>query len=274
MRLLDMFGAPAWPSPSRDSAAVSDAAEDRGCGGAALRVCSISKRFGRFAALRDVSLEVTAGEIVGLFGEDGAGKTTLFEAIIGLVQLDGGCVQLNGADITALTIDRRAPLGLSYLSQEPSIFRGMTVAENVDAVLELRVADRQARSERLDWLLAEFNLAYIRDTPAPRLSGGERRRCEIARAMAASPSVMLLDEPFAGIDPLTVLSITEALGKLRRMGVGVLISDQNVDAMLTIIDRAYVLHQGTVVFSGSPQAMLGDEGVRRCYLGEEFHSVQ
>jgi lipopolysaccharide export system ATP-binding protein len=237
--------------------------------GSGLAVVAISKRFGSVQALHDVSLTVSRGEIVGLFGRDGAGKTICFEAIMGLVGIDAGKILLDGRDVSALTIDQRAPLGLSYLPQETSIFRGMTTAENITAVLELFEPDVQAQKVRLDALLARFKIDYVRDTPAMRLSGGERRRCEVARAMATTPTIMLFDEPFAGIDPMTVDSIAEVIATLREDGVGVLVSDQNIDTMMQLIDRAYVLHMGEIVFEGSPEAMAADALVHEVYLGNE-----
>lgn len=229
----------------------------------------VGKRIGHREVLNDVSLHVERGEIVGLFGRDGAGKTLCFEAIMGLASIDAGQVLFEGRDITGLTIDRRAPLGLSFLSQETSIFRGMTTAQNIAAVLELREEDEAAQAERLEQLLAQFDIAYVRDTPAMRLSGGERRRCEVARAMAQTPSIMLFDEPFAGIDPMTVNSITAVIRALKAEGVGVLVSDQNVPVMLDLIDRAYVLHEGEVIFEGTPAAMLASNRVHDLYLGPE-----
>lgn len=250
------------------SSAMPGAGSGPGPGpGSGLVLQSLSKRFGRQRVLRDLSLHVARGEIVGLFGRDGAGKTLCFEAIMGLTSIESGRVLLDGRDITGLTIDRRAPLGLCFLSQETSIFRGMTTAENIAAVLELLEPDAAQRAQRLDALLEQFDIAYVRDTPAMRLSGGERRRCEVARAMAQTPSFMLFDEPFAGIDPMTVNSIIDVIRGLRRHSVGVLISDQNVHAMIELIDRAYVLHMGEIVFEGSPAAMLADETVHRLYLG-------
>ncbi|HMO69701.1 MAG TPA: ATP-binding cassette domain-containing protein, partial [Novosphingobium sp.] len=200
-----------------------------------LAMVSVSKRIGHRDVLRGVSLEVGQGEIVGLFGRDGAGKTLCFEAIMGLTAIDSGAILLDGRDITGLTVDRRAPLGLSFLAQETSIFRGMTTAENIAAVLELHESDPARRQRLLDALLARFDIDYVRDTPAMRLSGGERRRCEVARAMAQTPSIMLFDEPFAGIDPMTVNSITAVIRALKHEGVGVLVIDQNVPAMLDLI---------------------------------------
>jgi lipopolysaccharide export system ATP-binding protein len=234
-----------------------------------LHMISVSKRFGPVWALKDVSLFVMSGEIVGLFGRDGAGKTVCFEAIMGLASINSGRILLNGQDVSRLTIDRRAPLGLSFLSQETSIFREMTTAENIAAVLELHEPDTQSRKARLEYLLSSFNIDYVRDTPALRLSGGERRRCEVARAMASTPTIMLFDEPFAGIDPMTVVSISKVISSLRKQGVGVLISDQNVHTMIELIDRAYVLHEGEIVFQGTPEAMNSDEYVHSVYLGHK-----
>lgn len=232
-------------------------------------MASVTKKFGTVQVLKDLSLSVAPGEVVGLFGRDGAGKTVCFEAIMGLTSIDAGHIFLNGRDITHLTIDRRAPLGLSFLAQETSIFRSMTTAENIAAVLELLEPDLQSRERRLDELLSQFDIAYVRDTPAMKLSGGERRRCEVARAMATTPTIMLFDEPFAGIDPMTVMSIANAISTLRKKDVGVLISDQNVHAMVELIDRAYVLHEGEIVFEGTPKAMIANEYVHSVYLGQK-----
>lgn len=220
-------------------------------------------------ALDGLSLHVGHGEIVGLFGRDGAGKTVCFEAIMGLIAIDAGQIILDGRDITHLTVDRRGPLGLAYLQQEPSIFRGMTTAQNISAALEHTESDEQARGARLEELLDEFSIDYVRDVPSQRLSGGERRRCEVARAMAAAPSIMLLDEPFAGIDPMSVTSIKSTICQLRDMDVGILMADQNVHEAIQIIDRAYVIHLGKLIFEGTPDAMQADHEVRRLYLGED-----
>lgn len=234
-----------------------------------LAMISVSKSFGAVRALRSLSLTVAPGEIVGLFGRDGAGKTVCFEAIMGLTRVDSGRILLNGRDVTRLTIDRRAPLGLSFLSQETSVFRGMTIAQNIAAVLELHEPDAQARRERLERLLFQFNIDYVRDTPAMRLSGGERRRCEVARAMATTPTIMLFDEPFAGIDPMTVVTIAKVISTLKEQGIGALISDQNVQTMMELVDRAYVLHMGEIVFDGTPSAMMADDTAHRVYLGRK-----
>jgi lipopolysaccharide export system ATP-binding protein len=236
-----------------------------------LRADNLCKRFGHNQALDGLSLQVGRGEVVGLFGRDGAGKTVTFECMMGLTSLDSGRILLDDQDITKLTIDRRAPLGVSYLAQEPSIFRAMTVAENIDTVLEIRESDAGKRAERLQELLDEFGLDYVRDTPTTRLSGGERRRTEVARAMAASPSYVLLDEPFSGIDPLSVNSIRSTITKLRALNIGVMMSDQNVRETLPIMDRVYVIHLGQLIFDGKPQAMLADATVQQLYLGEQFN---
>jgi lipopolysaccharide export system ATP-binding protein len=236
-----------------------------------LRAENLCKRFGHNQALDGLSLQVNRGEVVGLFGRDGAGKTVTFETMMGLTSLDSGRVLLDDQDITGLTIDRRAPLGVSYLAQEPSIFRAMTVAENIDTVLEVCQSDPVKRSERLEELLEEFGLGYVRDTPTTRLSGGERRRTEVARAMAASPAYVLLDEPFSGIDPLSVNSIKSTITKLRSLNIGVMMSDQNVRETLPIMDRVYVIHLGQLIFDGKPTAMLADATVQQLYLGEQFN---
>ena len=231
---------------------------------------SVTKRFGRTIALDKLTLRVRRGEIVGLFGRDGAGKTICFEAIMGLTGIDAGQILLDGLDITNLTVDQRGPLGLSYLPQETSVFRGMSTAENLWAVLEHTEHDAATRAPRLEALLKAFMIDYVRDTPASRLSGGERRRCEVARAMATSPSFMLLDEPFAGIDPMSVTSIKSTIRALKASNVGVLMSDQNVHEAIEVIDRAYVIHQGKVIFEGSSERMLSDTEVRSSYLGANF----
>jgi len=235
-----------------------------------LGVVSLVKRFGRVTALDGLSFHVDKGEVVGLFGRDGAGKTTCFEAIMGLVGIDGGKVLMGGQDVTRRTIDQRAPLGLGYLPQQPSVFSGMTTAQNIAAVLEHTQPDPAVRAQRLEDLLDIFSIGYVRDVPSQKLSGGERRRCEVARSMASAPTIMLLDEPFAGIDPMSVNSIKDVIRRLKEMGVGVLMADQNVHEALDVVDRACVIHFGKLIFDGSPQAMLSDPAVRELYLGEEF----
>ena len=235
-----------------------------------LSVVSIAKSYDKKAVLSDVSLGVDRGEVLGLLGPNGAGKTTCFYSIMGLVKPDSGRILLDGQDITGLPMYRRAILGLGYLPQETSIFRGMTVAQNIMAVLEVAEPDRKAREERLDQLLAEFHIERLRDSPAMALSGGERRRCEIARALAANPSIMLLDEPFAGIDPISIQDIRDLIRDLKNRDIGVLITDHNVRETLDIVDRACIIYGGQVLFAGSPRDLVADENVRRLYLGESF----
>jgi len=235
-----------------------------------LEVVSIAKSYDRRPVLADVSLRVGKGEVVGLLGPNGAGKTTCFYSIMGLVKPDSGRIALDGHDITGLPMYRRAILGLGYLPQETSIFRGMTVAQNIMAVLELAEPDTALRDARLIQLLDEFGLTRLRDSSAMALSGGERRRCEIARALASNPSIVLLDEPFAGIDPLSIADIRELVKQLRTRGIGVLITDHNVRETLEIVDRACIIYDGKVLFSGNPDELVANTEVRRLYLGEGF----
>jgi lipopolysaccharide export system ATP-binding protein len=235
-----------------------------------LAVVSIAKAYDKRVVLSDVSLSVGRGEVVGLLGPNGAGKTTCFYSVMGLVKPDSGRIMLDGDDITGLPMYRRAILGLGYLPQETSIFRGLTVGQNISAVLEMAEPDKAARAERLETLLDEFGLARLRDAPAMALSGGERRRCEIARALAANPSIMLLDEPFAGIDPISIADIRDLVRDLKNRNIGVLITDHNVRETLDIVDRACIIYDGRVLFAGSPEALVADENVRRLYLGESF----
>jgi lipopolysaccharide export system ATP-binding protein len=245
------------------------AAETRPMDGG-LEVRSIAKSYDKRAVLHDVSLEVHRGEVVGLLGPNGAGKTTCFYSVMGLVKPDSGLIYLDGNDITELPMYRRAILGLGYLPQETSIFRGMTVEENIIAVLDAAGPDKDARRDRLEQLLGEFGLTALRDSPAMALSGGERRRCEIARALAAEPSIMLLDEPFAGIDPISIADIRELVRELKKRDIGVLITDHNVRETLDIVDRACIIYDGQVLFAGTPEALVADQEVRRLYLGESF----
>jgi lipopolysaccharide export system ATP-binding protein len=247
----------------RDDAAVGDMSSG-------LSIVSIAKSYDRKAVLKDVSLGVRRGEVVGLLGPNGAGKTTCFYSIMGLVKPDSGRILLDGRDITGLPMYRRAILGLGYLPQETSIFRGMTVSQNIMAALEVAEPDRAVRRERLEQLLREFHIEHLRDAPAMALSGGERRRCEIARALAADPSIMLLDEPFAGIDPISISDIRELVIALKQRDIGVLITDHNVRETLDIVDRACIIYDGQVLFAGSPRDLVADESVRRLYLGESF----
>ena len=235
-----------------------------------LEVRSIAKSYDRRAVLHDVSLNVHRGEVVGLLGPNGAGKTTCFYSVMGLVKPDSGRIFLDQRDITELPMYRRAILGLGYLPQETSIFRGLSVEANILAVLEVAEPDRHARRERLERLLSEFGLTALRDSAAMALSGGERRRCEIARALAANPSIMLLDEPFAGIDPISISDIRELVRELKSRGIGVLITDHNVRETLDIVDRACIIYDGQVLFAGTPEALVADQEVRRLYLGESF----
>lgn len=235
-----------------------------------LFVQGIAKSYGGRPVLRDVSLSVRRGEVVGLLGPNGAGKTTCFYTITGLVAPDSGRVELDGVDITGLPMYRRARLGIGYLPQEASIFRGMTVEDNIRAVLEVVEPDRALRNAMLDELLDEFSITHLRNTPATALSGGERRRCEIARALAARPAFVLLDEPFAGIDPIAIADIRDLTVHLKSRGIGVLITDHNVRETLDIIDRACIIYDGHVLFEGTSQAVLKDPDVRRVYLGERF----
>ncbi|MCM8731043.1 LPS export ABC transporter ATP-binding protein [Hephaestia sp. GCM10023244] len=235
-----------------------------------LAAISIAKSYDKRVVLTDVSVSVGRGEVVGLLGPNGAGKTTCFYSVMGLVKPDSGRVLLDGEDITGLPMYRRAILGLGYLPQETSIFRGLTIEKNILTVLELAEPDKAARQERLDQLLDEFGLTRLRDAPAMALSGGERRRAEIARALAADPSIILLDEPFAGIDPISIADIRDLVKDLKRRGIGVLITDHNVRETLDIVDRAYIIYDGRVLFSGSPEELVADTNVRRLYLGEGF----
>ena len=230
----------------------------------------IGKSYKKRPALRDVSLRVQRGEAVGLLGPNGAGKTTCFYVITGLVSADYGNVLLDGHDITSLPMYRRARVGIGDLPQEASIFRGMSVEDNIRAILEVVEPVRDRREALLDDLLTEFSVNHLRRTPALTLSGGERRRVEIARALASQPSFMLLDEPLAGIDPIAVEEIRTLVSHLRDRGIGVLITEHNVQETLKIVDRAYILHEGKLLMEGSPAEIVADEGVRRVYLGERF----
>jgi len=235
-----------------------------------LAVTELGKSFRKRPVLRSVSLHLHRGEAVGLLGPNGAGKTTCFYIITGLMRPDYGWVTLEGQDITDLPMYRRARLGIGYLPQEASIFRGLTVEKNLRAVLEVCESDRSKRELMLDELLAEFSITHLRRTPAVALSGGERRRVEIARALASRPAFMLLDEPLAGIDPIAVSEIRDLVSHLKHRGIGVLITDHNVRDTLEIIDRAYIIHGGQVLMEGRPDEIVASEEVRRVYLGERF----
>jgi lipopolysaccharide export system ATP-binding protein len=235
-----------------------------------LRAESLRKRFKSRTVVEGVSLEVASGEVVGLLGPNGAGKTTCFYMIVGLVPADAGQIHLDGRELTQLPIHRRARLGISYLPQENSVFRKLSVEENVQAVLELQGLPPAELQQRLGELLAELNIAHLRKHTALSLSGGERRRLEIARALGTRPAFILLDEPFAGVDPIAVLDIQRIIGFLKQRGIGVLITDHNVRETLGICDRAYIISEGSVLASGRPDEIVYNESVRRVYLGENF----
>ncbi|MDR0810328.1 MAG: LPS export ABC transporter ATP-binding protein [Gemmobacter sp.] len=235
-----------------------------------LSVRGLRKSYKKRLVIRDVTLNLQRGEVVALLGPNGSGKTTCFYAIAGLVPADGGQVLIDGTDVTALPMYRRARLGMGYLPQEMSIFRGLSVEDNILAVLEIREGDSHKRRERLEELLSDFSITHLRQAPALALSGGERRRVEIARCLAANPKYLLLDEPFAGVDPISVIEIRHLVQELRGRGLGVLITDHNVRATLEIVDRAYILHDGQVLMSGTTDEIVRDETVRRVYLGQNF----
>ena len=235
-----------------------------------LGVRGLRKSYRRRPVIRDVSLDLRPGEVVALLGPNGSGKTTCFYAIAGLVRPEGGQVVIDGLDVTGLPMYRRARLGLGYLPQEMSIFRGLSVEENILAILEIAIPSRSQRLARLEELLSEFGVAHLRRAPALALSGGERRRVEIARCLAASPRYVLLDEPFAGVDPIAVGEIRGLVEGLKGRGIGVLITDYNVRETLGLVDRAYILHDGRVLMAGTPSEVVRDEDVRRVYLGQSF----
>jgi lipopolysaccharide export system ATP-binding protein len=235
-----------------------------------LMAFNLGKRFNKRPVVRDVSIAVQRGEAVGLLGPNGAGKTTCFYMITGLISADIGTILLDSHDITDLPMYRRARLGIGYLPQEASIFRGLSVENNIRAVLEIVEPVRDAREAMLDELLAEFSISHLRRAPALALSGGERRRVEIARALATQPHFILLDEPLAGIDPIAVNEIRELVKHLKNRGIGVLITDHNVRETLDIVDRAYIMHEGSVLMDGEPDEIVADANVRRVYLGERF----
>ena len=235
-----------------------------------LAVHRLGKGYRGRMVVQDVSLSVRRGEAVGLLGPNGAGKTTVFYMITGLVKPDKGKIELDGHDVTGLPMFQRARLGVGYLPQEASIFRGLNVENNIRAVLEVNEPNRKAREAMLESLLEEFDIARVRSAPSISLSGGERRRCEIARALAGKPSFMLLDEPFAGIDPIAVGDIQDLVRHLKGRGIGVLITDHNVRETLGLIDRAYIIHSGQVLTEGPPEDIIAHPDVRRFYLGEDF----
>ncbi|WP_226779867.1 LPS export ABC transporter ATP-binding protein [Oceaniglobus trochenteri] len=235
-----------------------------------LQIRNLRKSYRKRPVIRDVTLDLARGEVVALLGPNGSGKTTCFYSIAGLVQPEGGQVIIDGRDVTRLPMYRRAKLGIGYLPQEMSIFRGMNVEDNILSILEISTSGRTRQHEKLENLLNEFSITHLRRTPAPALSGGERRRVEIARCLAANPSYVLLDEPFAGVDPIAVAEIRGLVADLKTRGIGVLITDHNVRETLGIVDRAYILHDGHVLMSGTSDEVIRDENVQRVYLGQGF----
>jgi len=235
-----------------------------------LKVEHLQKRYGKRTVVRDVSLQVGSGEVVGLLGPNGAGKTTSFYMVLGLVGMNGGTITLDGEDVSHMPIHKRALMGLGYLPQEASIFRKMNVEENIRAVLELRHQDEEVITQRLDDLLHDLNIGHLRESPSVALSGGERRRVEIARALASDPRFILLDEPFAGVDPIAVMDIQRIIRFLKERGIGVLITDHNVRETLGICDKAFIISSGEVIASGTPDEIVSNESVRKVYLGEHF----
>lgn len=255
------------PDAPTDSPALRVASDNPARG---LVIEHLRKSYRRRPVIRDVSLSVQRGEVAALLGPNGSGKTTCFYAIAGLVTPEGGSVRIDGREVTNWPMYRRAKLGIGYLPQEMSIFRGLSVEDNIRAILEIAEGDRTRRRERLEELLSDFGIEHLRRAPALALSGGERRRVEIARCLAADPKYLLLDEPFAGVDPISVGDIRGLVSDLTDRGIGVLITDHNVRETLEIVDRAYILHDGQVLMSGTPQEVVADENVRRVYLGEGF----
>ena len=238
---------------------------------AGLKVVNLRKSYKNRLIIRDVTLDLARGEVVGLLGPNGSGKTTSFYAIAGLILPEAGQVIIDGQDVTDLPMYRRARLGIGYLPQEMSIFRGLSVEDNILAILDISVKDGHKRRERLEELLSDFSIEHLRRAPALALSGGERRRVEIARCLAATPRSLLLDEPFAGVDPISVGDIRNLVTELKTRGIGVLITDHNVRETLEIVDRAYILHEGAMLMSGSPRDVVQNENVRRVYLGDNFN---
>ena len=235
-----------------------------------LYIENLRKSYRKKVVIRDFSMHLNRGEVVALLGPNGSGKTTTFYSVAGLVTPEGGKVVVDGHDVTTLPMYRRAQLGIGYLPQEMSIFRGLSVQDNISAILDITIFSRKERRERLEELLGEFSIEHLRRAPALALSGGERRRVEIARCLAANPKYLLLDEPFAGVDPISVGDIRNLVADLKKRGIGVLITDHNVRETLEIVDRAYILHNGTVLMSGTPNDVVENENVRRVYLGENF----
>ncbi|MDR9484733.1 MULTISPECIES: LPS export ABC transporter ATP-binding protein [Sediminimonas] len=249
-------------------AAVHDLTVTQGQSG--LEISNLRKSYRKRVVIRDVSLSLNRGEVVGLLGPNGCGKSTTFYMIAGLIYPEAGQVRIDGRDVGNLPMYRRAKLGIGYLPQEMSIFRGLSVEDNIAAVLDISCPDRHKRRERLEELLSEFSIEHLRRAPALALSGGERRRVEIARCLASEPKYLLLDEPFAGVDPISVGDIRHLVADLRNRGIGVLITDHNVRETLEIVDRTYILHDGRVLMAGTPNEVVQNENVRRVYLGDTF----
>ncbi|KAJ03837.1 LPS export ABC transporter ATP-binding protein [Sulfitobacter mediterraneus] len=239
-------------------------------GNRGLRIEHLRKSYRKKIVIRDFSMHLDRGEVVALLGPNGSGKTTTFYSVAGLVTPEGGSVTVDGRDVTTLPMYRRAQLGIGYLPQEMSIFRGLSVQDNISAILDISQPHRHQRRERLEELLSEFSIEHLRRAPALALSGGERRRVEIARCLAADPKYLLLDEPFAGVDPISVGDIRHLVADLKNRGIGVLVTDHNVRETLEIVDRAYILHEGRVLMSGTPDEVVQNENVRSVYLGDNF----
>jgi len=248
----------------------ADASLDADTDATGLRIENLRKSYGKHVVIRDVSLSLARGEVVALLGPNGSGKTTTFYAIAGLIHPEAGQIYIDDREVSGLPMYRRAKLGIGYLPQEMSIFRGLSVEDNIIAILDISEKNRQQRRKRLEQLLSEFSIEHLRRAPAMALSGGERRRVEIARCLAANPKYLLLDEPFAGVDPISVADIRHLVADLRTRGIGVLITDHNVRETLEIVDRAYILHDGKVLMSGTPREVVENADVRRVYLGEGF----
>ena len=262
-QIADSSNPPAGQHSTGPQTAADDAA-------GTLVARGLTKSYKGRRVVNDVSFGVRSGEAVGILGPNGAGKTTCFYMVTGLVPVDEGAIEIDGNDVTKMPMYRRARLGIGYLPQEASIFRGLSVEHNILAVLEIAVSDKTKRAKKLDELLEEFHIAHLRKAPAISLSGGERRRLEIARALASDPNFMLLDEPFAGVDPIAVSDIQELVRHLTARGIGVLITDHNVRETLGLIDRAYIIHAGELLTHGRPDEIIGNQDVRRLYLGEGF----
>jgi len=238
-----------------------------------LHVTGLRKGFKKRIVIQDISLELRRGEVVALLGPNGSGKTTTFYSIAGLISSDGGQVKIDGLDVTTMPMYRRARMGLAYLPQETSIFRGLNVEENINCILDISTPLKSERKAKLEKLLSDFRIEHLRRTPSLALSGGERRRVEIARALATDPKYILLDEPFAGVDPISINDVRNLVSDLKSRNIGVLITDHNVRDTLKIVDRAYILHDGRVIISGLPEDVINNDNVRRVYLGKDFNII-